>query len=62
MTKPKIMKISYSETMPKESAQLFYRLLEKMIINSLPNDPYLIGLFLQKSLDEFSITDNEENV
>lgn len=54
MTKPKIMTINYSEEMPQESAILFYRLIERMIIESLPNDPHLTGLFLQDSLKEFS--------
>lgn len=54
MSKPKIMTINYSEEMPRESAILFYRLIERMIIESLPDDPHLTGLFLQDSLDEFA--------
>lgn len=54
MAKPKIINIHYSEEIPRESAILFYRLIERMIIESLPDDPHLIGLFLQDSLEEFS--------
>ena len=52
MGKPRITKINYSEEMPRESAILFSRVIERMIIQSLPNDPHLIGLFLQDSLKE----------
>ena len=54
MTKPKIINIQYSEEMPRESAILFYRIIERMMIESLPDDPHLAGLFLQDSLAEFS--------
>ncbi|WP_079513663.1 recombinase family protein [Rossellomorea marisflavi] len=55
MSKPKIIKVSYSdENLPNESAILLYRLLEKMIVESLPSDPFLIGLFLNGSLEEFN--------
>ena len=54
MVKPKIINIHYSEEMPRESAILFYRIIERMIIESLPDDPHLTGLFLQNSLEEFS--------
>lgn len=47
------MRINYQEEMPKESAIMFYRVLEKMIIDELPQDPKLIGLFLEDSLVEF---------
>lgn len=54
MTKPKVIQIHYGEEMPRESAILFYRLIERLIIQSLPNDPHLTGLFLQDSLEELS--------
>jgi len=54
MPKPRVIKINYGEEMPRESAILFYRLIERLIIQSLPNNPYLTGLFLQDSLEEFS--------
>lgn len=54
MSKPKITSITYSEELPEESAILLYRLIEKMVINALPQDPKLIGLFLEDSLDEFN--------
>ncbi|WP_249879344.1 hypothetical protein [Niallia circulans] len=53
MTKPKVMSITYSEEMPEESSIILYRLIEKLILESLPTDPHLIGLFLKGSLDEF---------
>ncbi|PZX07408.1 hypothetical protein C7437_101521 [Psychrobacillus insolitus] len=53
MTKPKIISITYSEEIPEESAIMLYRTIEKLIIESLPSDPHLIGLFLTGSLDEF---------
>ncbi|WP_193224646.1 hypothetical protein [Bacillus sp. B1-b2] len=53
MHKPKITSITYSEELPKESAVILYRLLEKLVIDSLPVDPPLISLFLKDSLDEF---------
>ena len=52
MTKPKVMRITYSEEMPEESAIILYRLIEKLVIESLPSDPHLIGLFLNGSLNE----------
>ncbi|MFS0782079.1 hypothetical protein [Bacillus sp. 1P06AnD] len=60
MSKPKIMKVSYGEEMPEQTALLFYRILEKLIISSLPNDPQRVGLFLQDSLLEFTNEINEE--
>ncbi|HJV16433.1 MAG TPA: hypothetical protein VJ546_03460 [Bacillales bacterium] len=54
MSKPKITSITYSEELPKESAVILYRLIEKLVIESLPLEPHMIGLFLQDSLDEFN--------
>lgn len=54
MSKPKITSITYSEEIPKESAIILYRLIEKMVISSLPLDPQMIGLFLHDSLDMFN--------
>ncbi|WP_427108765.1 hypothetical protein [Lysinibacillus xylanilyticus] len=53
MSKPKITSITYSEELPKESAIILYRLIEKLVIDSLPLDPSIIGLFLRDSLKEF---------
>lgn len=53
MSKPKITSITYSEELPKESAVILYRLIEKLVIDSLPLDPPLTGLFLRDSLNEF---------
>lgn len=53
MSKPKITSITYSEELPKESAILLYRLIEKLVIDSLPIDPLVTGLFLSDSLKEF---------
>lgn len=53
MSKPKITSITYSEELPKESAIILYRLIEKLVIDSLPLDPTLTGLFLRDSLNEF---------
>lgn len=46
MREPQIINIHYSEEMPRESTILIYRIIEIMIIESLPYDPHLIGLFL----------------
>lgn len=54
MSKPKITSITYSEELPDESVFFLYRLIEKAVINTLPNDPKLIGLFLQNSQNEFN--------
>ena len=54
MSKPKITSITYSEELPKESAVILYRLIERLVIDSLPLDPPMIGLFLRDSLDEFN--------
>ena len=63
MSKPKIAKVSYSdEALPSDSAILLYRLLEKMIVESLPSDPFLIGLFLNGSLEEFNHLENKEDI
>ena len=63
MSKPKIIKVSYSdENLPNESAILLYRLLEKMIVESLPSDPFLLGLFLNGSLEEFNHLLNKEDM
>lgn len=53
MSKPKITSITYSDELPKESAVILYRLIEKLVIDSLPLDPSMIGLFLRDSLKEF---------
>lgn len=53
LTKPKLMSITYSEEMPEESAIILYRLIEKLILESLPLDPHMIGLFVEESMDEF---------
>lgn len=53
MSKSKITSITYSEELPKESAIILYRLIEKLVIDSLPLDPTLTGLFLRDSLNEF---------
>ena len=53
MPKPKITSITYSEELPKESAIILYRLIEKLVIDSLPLDPLITGLFLRDSLKEF---------
>lgn len=53
MEKPKIVKIEYCEDLPKESSILLYRFFEKIVIDSLPDDPILKGIFLNGSLDEF---------
>lgn len=62
MSKPKIMKVTYGEEMPAKSALLFYRILEKVILDSLPSDPHCMGLFLQDSLIEFTHEINEEEL
>jgi len=54
MSKPKITSITYSEELPEESAVILYRLIEKLVIDSLPLDPHMIGLFLQDSMDELN--------
>ncbi|MBT2644762.1 hypothetical protein J7I80_21315 [Bacillus sp. ISL-41] len=54
MSKPKIMSITYSEELPEESAIILYRVIEKLVIDSLPTEPSMIGLFLKDSLDEFN--------
>lgn len=54
MSKPKIMSITYSEELPKESAIILYRVIEKLVIDSLPVEPSMIGLFLKDSLNEFN--------
>lgn len=51
MPKPKIVSITYSEEMSEEAAMVFYRLIEKLVVESLPSDPHLIGLFLKESLE-----------
>gem|GEM_PF-5212743 len=53
MSKPKITSITYSEELPKESAIMLYRLIEKLVIDSLPIDPLVTGLILRDSLKEF---------
>jgi hypothetical protein len=53
LTKPKVVNITYSEEITEESAILFYRLIEKLILESLPRDPNMVGHFLRGSLDEF---------
>ena len=53
MSKPKITSITYSEELPKESAIMLYRLIEKLVIDSLPIDSLVTGLFLKDSLKEF---------
>ena len=53
LSKPKITSITYSEELPKESAIMLYRLIEKLVIDSLPIDPLVTGLFLKDSLKEF---------
>ncbi|WP_040206376.1 hypothetical protein [Neobacillus jeddahensis] len=58
MTKPKVMSITYSEEMPEESAIILYRLIEKLILESLPLDPHIIGLFIEESMDEFYLKTN----
>lgn len=61
MSKPRIIKITYGEEMPEKSAQLFSRILEKVIIEHLPNDPKLIGIFLKDSPEKIlkQIEENE---
>ncbi|MEC2076103.1 hypothetical protein [Metabacillus fastidiosus] len=61
MSKPKIMKITYNKEIAEESAIVLYRILEKMILDFLPSDPKLIGLFLQDSLNEFKEPDHKED-
>ncbi|WP_193224414.1 hypothetical protein [Bacillus sp. B1-b2] len=53
MTKPKVMSINYSEEIPEDSAIVLYRLIEKLILESLPLDPHMIGLFVEESMNEF---------
>ncbi len=53
LSKPKITSITYSEELPKESAIMLYRLIEKLVIDSLPIDPLVTGLILRDSLKEF---------
>ena len=60
MSKPRIIRITYGEEMPEKSAQLFSRILEKVIINHLPDDPELKGIFLQDS-PKYKQIQNEEN-
>lgn len=53
MSNPKIVKVEYCGEMSRESSIIFYRYIEKKILDSLPNDPTLKGLFLRNSLSEF---------
>ena len=59
MSKPRIIKITYGEEMPEKSAQLFSRILEKVIINHLSDEPKLKGIFLQDSPGNTLIQDEE---
>lgn len=61
MTKPRIMNVTYSDEMPEESTVLLFRLIEKLILESLPSDPHMIGLFLEGSMDEFKTTNWKGN-
>lgn len=55
------MNVTYSNEMPEESAILLYRLIEKLILDSLPSDPNMIGLFLEGTMDEFKTNRKGEN-
>ena len=61
MSKPKVMSVVYSEDLPEESAKLLYRLVEKLIIKSLPTNPQLEGLFISDTMNEFKQIKGEHN-
>lgn len=54
MKKPRIVKVTYEQEMPEESALLFYKLIETFLLRSLPDDPTLKGLYLKSSFEEFT--------
>ncbi|MCM3669813.1 hypothetical protein M3181_12470 [Mesobacillus maritimus] len=59
MNKPRIVKISYGNKMPEESTILFYRIIENLMLKSLPDEYQLKGMYLKNSLDEFSNYTND---
>lgn len=46
----KKIKVIYSDESPKEAVLWMYLFIEKIIIDELPNDPLLKGIFLKDSL------------
>ncbi|PAQ14738.1 hypothetical protein CD798_09860 [Bacillaceae bacterium SAOS 7] len=56
----KILKVEINDEMPLESAIIFYRFLEKILLDNLPDTPVCKGLFLSQSLAEFNNIDDLE--
>jgi hypothetical protein len=53
------VKVSYGNKMPEESTILFYRIIENLMLKSLPDEYRLKGMYMKNSLDEFSNYTND---
>lgn len=62
MSKPRVAKVTYGEEMPKESALLFYSLIENLLLKSLPEDSMLKGMCLNSSFREFSVEERMSEI